>query len=97
MNAGDYNDVGVILYRYGSHDPETLKPAETALRQADAVYKAVVKAGASNIRLNLATVLETEGWTKEAKEIMDALNAQGMLIDPEMAILGDFQAPGKQR
>ena len=96
LKAGDYNDIGVILY-HGPHDPETLKLAETALRQADTVYKAVVHTSASNIRLNLATVLEAEGRTKESKEIMDVLNARGILIDPEMAILGDFQAPERQR
>ena len=97
LKAGDYNDIGVILYRHGPHDPETLKLAETVLRQADTVYKAVVHTSASNIRLNLATVLEAEGRTKESKEIMDVLNARGILIDPEMAILGDFQAPERQR
>jgi hypothetical protein len=96
LKAGDYNDIGVILYRRGSRDPETLKLVETALRQADAIYRALAKPGASNIRFNLAIVLEAEGRTQEAKEIMDALNAGGMLIDAEMAILGDFQAPGRR-
>src|SRR5262245_42486208 len=96
LKAGNYNDVGAILYRRGPHDAETLKLAETAFRQAEAVYNAVVKAGASNIRYNLATVLKAQGKTKEAKQIMDALNAEGLLIDPGMAILGDFQRPGLQ-
>jgi hypothetical protein len=95
LKAGDYNDIGAVLYRCGPGDPGTLKLAETAFRRADAVYKAVPCA--SNIRINLATVLEAEGWTKEAKEIMAALKAKGMLINPQMAILGDFQAPGRQR
>jgi hypothetical protein len=96
LKAGDYNDIGVILYHRGSHDPETLKLVEKALRQADAIYGALAKPGASNIRFNLAIVLEAEGRTKDAKEIMEALNARGMLIDPEMAILGDFQALGRR-
>jgi tetratricopeptide (TPR) repeat protein len=94
LKAGDYNDVGAILYRRGPRDPETLKLTETAFRQADAVYNAVVKAGASNIRYNLATMLKAQGRTKEAKQIMDALEAEGMLVDPGMVILGDFQRPG---
>jgi len=97
LKAGDYNDVGVILYRRGPRDPETLKLAERALRQADAVHSTAAKAGASNIRFNLATVLEAEGRTKEAKEIKDALNAGGILIDPQMEILGDFQGPVQVR
>jgi hypothetical protein len=95
LKAGDYNDIGAILYRCGPGDPGTLKLAETAFRQADAIYKAVP--GAANIRVNLATVLEAEGWTKEAKEIMDAFKVKGMLIDPQMAILGDLQMPARQR
>jgi hypothetical protein len=97
LKAGDYNDVGAILYRRGSHDRETLKLAETAFRQADALYKGGFKPGASNIRINLATVLKAEGRTEESKKIMDTLNAEGLLIDPQMAILGDFQAPGLRR
>jgi hypothetical protein len=57
----------------------------------------VFKSGASNIRINLATVLKAEGRTEEAKKLMDTLHAEGLLIDPQMAILGDFQAPGLQR
>lgn len=94
LKVGDYNDVGAILYRRGPRDAATLKLAETAFRQADAIYNAVVKAGASNIRYNLATVLKAEGRTKEAKTIMAVLEAEGLLIDPGMAILGDFQRPG---
>jgi Flp pilus assembly protein TadD len=96
LNAADYNELGAIVYRRGNRDPETLKLAETAFRKADAIYNATLKAGASNIRFNLATVLKAQGRTKEAKQIMDALEAEGMLIDPQMAILGDFQRPGLQ-
>jgi len=97
LKAADYNDVGVILYRHGSNDAGMLKLAETALRHADGLYKPVFNVGASNIRINLATVLEAEGRTQEAKGIMDAVKSRGLLIDPEMAILGDFQAPERQR
>lgn len=96
LKAGDYNDVGAILFRRGPRDAAALKLAEMAFRQADAIYNAVIKAGASNIRFNLATVLKAQGKAKEAKHIMDTLNAEGMLIDPQMAILGDFQGPGVQ-
>jgi Flp pilus assembly protein TadD len=90
LKAGDYNEVGAILYRRGEHDPKALKLVETAFRQADSLYHGE----ASNIRFNLATVLKAQGRTKEAKTIMAALEAEGMLIDPGMAILGDFQRPG---
>jgi hypothetical protein len=65
--------------------------------ESDTLYKRAVKPRASNIRINLATVLKAEGRTEEAKKIMDALSAEGMLIDSQMAILGDFRAPGLQR
>lgn len=94
LKAADYNELGAIIYRRGNRAPETLKLAETAFRQADAIYNATIKAGASNIRFNLATVLKAQGRTKEAKQILEALEAEGMLIDPQMAILGDFQRPG---
>jgi hypothetical protein len=91
LKADDYNHIGAILYRCGSNDPETLNLAEKAFRQADVLYQAVPRA--SNIRINLAITLEAMGRAKEARAIMDALKI-GMLIDPGMAILGDFQAPG---
>lgn len=94
LKAADYNEVGAIVYRRGNRDAGTLKLAETAFRKADAIYNATIKTGASNIRFNLATVLKAQGRTKEAKQIMDALEAEGLLIDPQMAILGDFQRPG---
>jgi tetratricopeptide (TPR) repeat protein len=92
LNAEQYNEAGAILYRRAQRDPELLKLAETAFRQADSLYKG----DASNIRFNLATVLKAQGRTKEAKQIMDALEAAGLLINPGMAILGDFQRPSVQ-
>lgn len=89
LNAGNCNALGVIFYRGSKSDRELLKLAETAFRQADSAYAG----GASNIRFNLATVLREQGRAKEAKAIMDALEADGLLIDPGMAILGDFQRP----
>ncbi|HKI03809.1 MAG TPA: hypothetical protein VKK31_17645 [Thermoanaerobaculia bacterium] len=89
LNAGNYNALGASFYQRSKSDPELLKLAETAFRQADSVYDG----GASNIRFNLATVLRAQGRAKEAKAIMDALEADGLLINPGMAILGDFQRP----
>jgi len=89
LNARHYNELGAIFYRRGKTDRELLKLAETAFRQADSAYAG----GASNIRFNLATVLRAQGRTKEAKAIMDALEADGLLIDQGMAILGEFQGP----
>lgn len=94
LKAADYNELGAVAYRRANKDPETLKLAETAFRKADAIDKESARAGASNIRFNLATVLKAQGKTKEAKQIMDALEAEGILVDPGMAILGDFQRPG---
>lgn len=94
LMAADYNELGAIAYRRGNRTAETLKLAETAFRKADAIDKESPRAGASNIRFNLATVLKAQGRTKEAKQIMDALEAEGILVDPGMAILGDFQRPG---
>jgi len=89
LNARQYNELGAIFYRRGKTDPELLKLAESAFRQADSAYAG----GASNIRFNLATVLRAQGRAKEAKAIMDALEADGLLIDQGMAILGEFQRP----
>lgn len=87
LNAGHCNDLGVIFYQRAKGDRELLKLAEAAFRQASSAYKG----DASNIRFNLAKTLEALGRGKEAKAIMTALEKEGLLISPGMAILGDFQ------
>src|SRR3954471_393719 len=89
LKAGQYNDLGVLLVRRAEGKRELLQLAETTLRRADSIYKG----GASNIRFNLAKVLQKLGQNGQAKEIMKKLDAEGILSDPGMALLGDFQRP----
>lgn len=91
LGARDLNELGAILYWRSQHNREVLKLAETAFRQADA---AASTRTVSNIRFNLAVVLRDLDQHQEAKKIMAELEAAGMLIDPGMAILGDFQGVG---
>jgi tetratricopeptide (TPR) repeat protein len=90
LNAAQSNDLGVVLCRRAEGKRELLQLAEKTLRHADSIYKG----GASNIRFNLAKVLQKLGQTGQAKEIMKKLDAEGILIDPGMAILGDFKGTG---
>lgn len=90
LNAAQTNDMGVVLCRRAEGKREVLQLAEKTLRHADSIYKG----GASNIRFNLAKVLQKLGQNGQAKEIMKKLDAEGILIDPGMALLGDFQRPG---
>jgi hypothetical protein len=89
LKANQYNDLGALLYRRAEGKRELLQLAETTLRHADSIYTG----GASNIRFNLAKVLQKLGHKDQAQKIMKALEADGLLIDPGMAILGDFQRP----
>jgi hypothetical protein len=90
LNAAQANDIGVILCRRAEGKREVLQLAEKTLRHADSIYIG----GASNIRYNLAKVLQKLGQTGQAKEIMKKLDAEGILIDPGMALLGDFKGTG---
>ncbi|HEX3555517.1 MAG TPA: hypothetical protein VIA62_20025 [Thermoanaerobaculia bacterium] len=90
LKAEEYNDLGVLLYRRAEGKQEVLELAEKTLRRAGSLYTG----GASNIRFNLAKVLEKLGHKDEAQAIMKQLEADGILIYPGMAILGDFQRPG---
>ncbi len=90
LNAQQDNDLGALLYRRAEGKRELLELAETTLRHADSIYTG----GASNIRFNLAKVLQKLGRKDQAQKIMKALDSDGLLIDPSMAILGDFQRPG---
>jgi|GEM_PF-2690662 len=90
LNAAQSNDLAVVLYHRAEGKREVLQLAEKTLRHADSIYKG----GASNIRFNLAKVLQKLGQAGQAKEIMKTLDAEGILIDPGMAILGDFKGTG---
>jgi hypothetical protein len=81
------NNLGALLYNRADGKRELLQLAETTFRHADSIYTG----GASNIRFNLAKALQKLGQNGQAKEIMKKLDAEGMLIDPGMAILGDFK------
>ncbi|HEX4961221.1 MAG TPA: hypothetical protein VF173_10320 [Thermoanaerobaculia bacterium] len=87
LDAKQYNDLGALLVRRAEGKRELLQLAETALRHADSTYKGE----ASNIRFNLAKVLEKLGRKAEAQAIVKKLDADGILIDPGMAVLGDFE------
>jgi tetratricopeptide (TPR) repeat protein len=89
LDATHYNELGAVLYRRAEGKKELLQLAEKALRKADSTYSG----GASNIRYNLAKVLQKLGRNDEAKEIMKKLEADGILINPGMAVLGDFKRP----
>jgi tetratricopeptide (TPR) repeat protein len=91
LDAFQYNDLGALLYRRAEGRQELLKLAEATFRRADSIYTG----GASNIRFNLAKVLEKLGHKDQAQEILKKLDADGLLIDPGTAILGDFQRPGR--
>ncbi len=90
LDAAYLNDLGVLFCRRAEGKRELLLLAETTLRHADSKYTG----GASNIRYNLAKVLQKLGQTGKAKEIMKKLEAEGLLINPGMAILGDFKGVG---
>jgi tetratricopeptide (TPR) repeat protein len=87
LDANLYNELGVIFYRQAKGNKELLQLAEKALRNAEAAYTR----DASNIRFNLSEVLAALGRKSEAKAIMDKLEAEGILIDPQMSVLGNFQ------
>jgi len=90
LNAAQSNDLAVVLYHRAEGKREPLQLAEKTLRHADSIYTG----GASNIRFNLAKVLQKLGQTAQAKEILKKLDAEGILIDPGLAILGDFKGTG---
>ena len=90
LGARQYNDLGALLYRRAEGKQELLELAEKTLRRADSLYTG----GASNIRFNLAKVLEKLGRKDQAQAILKQLEADGILVNPGMAILGDFQRPG---
>lgn len=90
LDVAYLNDLGVLLCRRAEGKRELLQLAETTLRHADSIYTG----GASNIRYNLAKVLQKLGQNGQAKEIMKKLEAEGLLINPGMAILGDFKGVG---
>jgi Flp pilus assembly protein TadD len=91
LDAKLYNELGVTFYRLAKGNKELLQLAEKALRNAAAINTRE----SSNIPFNLSKVLEAQGRKAEAKAIMDKLQAEGMLIDPHMAVLGDFQGVEK--
>ena len=93
LSAWLSNELGAVLYRRADGRKEILQLAETALRHAQSVYRG----RASNIRVNLATALTALGHRDEAKRIVDALESEGgVVVDPKMAILGDFSGPEKE-
>lgn len=87
LDASLYNELGVIFYRGAKGDKEMLQVAEKALRNAAAINTRE----SSNIPFNLSKVLEAMGRKADAKAIMSKLQAEGILIDPQMSVLGDFQ------
>lgn len=91
LDAGLYNELGVIFYRQAKGNMELLQIAEKAFRNAAVINTRE----SSNIPFNLSKVLEAQGRKAEAKAIMDKLQAEGILIDPQMSVLGDFQGAGR--
>ena len=92
LSAWRYNEVGALLYRGAAGKVEDLRGAESAFRRASVTYQG----HASNIRFNLAVVLNQLGNKAEAKKLMDQIEAEGgILVDGKMAILGGFKEPGK--
>lgn len=93
LSAWRYNELGALLYRAAAGKREDLQLAEAVFRRAAAVYQG----RASNIRFNLAAVLNELERKNEAKKLMEELEAEGgIMVDPNMAILGDLKGPGKQ-
>ena len=93
LSAWELNELGVLLYRAAAGEAATLGEAESAFRLA----RDGDDGSASNIRFNLAIVLQALGRVQEGKTMMAQVEADGLVIQPGMSILADFQMPGRQR
>ena len=80
------NDLGVILFRAPQRTKSQLSAAAKAFRFARVHYKG----RGSNIVFNLKETLQALGEQSEASALQRELDARFM-IDPRLAILGDFQ------
>jgi tetratricopeptide (TPR) repeat protein len=95
LSAWFTNELGVLLYKQADKQlegrKETLRTAERAFRLAQEEYDGK----ASNIRYNLATTLTKLGRQDEARRILKQIDDEGgILLDANMAILGEVRFPG---
>jgi lipoprotein NlpI len=92
LSAWEANEVGVILFRAPKRNAKQLTAAAKAFRFARAHYSG----RASNIAFNLAQTLLESGELSEAHTIQHELETR-TLIDPNFAILGEFQGVSVER
>ena len=86
------NDIGVILFRAPKRTKSQLSAAAKAFRFARVHYRG----RGSNIVFNLKETLQALGEQPEANALQREIDAR-FVIDPHVAILGDFQGVSIER
>lgn len=92
LSAWEANEIGILLFRAPKRTKSQLRAAVKAFRFARVHYKG----RGSNIVFNLKETLQALGEKSEASALQRELDAR-FVIDPRVAILGDFQGVTVER